>query len=70
MNSEKSVSFTLKWYDFISFVEHIRIFYECFSIQQKNIMTSGCETPKRCVCVFVIYEDTNLYNDMGITRRR
>ncbi len=22
------------------------------------------------VCVFVTYEDTNLYNDMGITRRR
>ncbi len=23
-----------------------------------------------CVCTFVTYEDTNLYNDMGITRRR
>ncbi len=29
-----------------------------------------------CVCVsvcghvYVVYEDTNLYNDMGITRRR
>jgi len=26
-----------------------------------------CDTVCQCVYVYVVYEDTNLYNDMGIT---
>ncbi len=32
-----------------------------------------CMRARVCLCVYVVYEDTNLYNDMsmtGITRRR
>ncbi len=34
---------------------------------------SVCESLSLCVCVCVVYEDTNVYNDMGmtgLTRRR
>ncbi len=39
----------------------------CFSLKEWLVVTSLCV----CVCVwghvYVVYEDTNLYNDMGMT---
>ncbi len=37
-----------------------------------NIYTNTCKYFSKymlyvCVCVYVVYEDTNLYNDMGMT---
>jgi len=48
----------------------------CVCVRERE---SVCERERECVCVcacghvYVVYEDTNLYNDMGmtgITRRR
>ncbi len=45
------------------------VYFQYFNCLSVCVCECECECKCVCVCghVYVVYEDTNLYNDMGIT---